>query len=1841
MKKKIQRNFGRYLAVALSASMAVGNVAAPLNVLADDFIFVDDTSNDEEYQDDSVQSYNNEKINVATSSNASKEEKSSSKKFGSSAFWKWFSEASESELEDWYDSIKKEDVATSSEADKSYPAFVSLEDDPDMESDFWVWVTSEALNEDGTPNYTVILKWAEQAEYNDVISFLQLLNERVNISLYAVGSLFPNDYGAKGDFLDHGRGTKESPYIIDSVDDLRALAVYTMSNDTTDEYFQLTSRTYDLNGVWIPIGFVANAGGNYVPFKGHLAADNGAVITNLGFGYGTASVTSEQAAAIRDQENVGFFGALSGATIEGITIQTNKNTVDGTTNTGILAGYAVDSTIRNCTVRGAVKGDSYVGGIVGYIESSSADSDTRDSVIEDCKSTEVAVYIAEQQADTGAVGGIAGYAKNTIISDTTVKTNTGAGNHIYGNTAYAGGIVGVLEDSDIYNTEFQSGEVGSSDGYASGGIVGGYAGGQIKVARFGGDTIAPSSTNNYHAAFIGTRVNNAGFTYGENGNIAYLFTDSKTKADSGICGSKIQADNNYGLDAHIGYWHSDNTKYTLVSGSNTNPSDDYFYQELENGILNIKRTGNFTQEGSDKKVIVNHYTADSNGNPTRGYLLTVIDPTVNGDTAAKVTASIKESYKPTVTSDSLGAYAAGDKIYISFANQSYGDTQYKLDPAKSPNPYYAYHTYDIFDEYVDDDNDAGNVDRYQLAENGGYWLTMPDADTIVSAEYKAVAKSISLKPEKVKLYITQTRSGDRDNATVVWTATAKDSSNNVITDGNNKRWEDVVLNTNDSNPQFYIESLINNTANNEFNLLWSTGNTNSHDIITNMETVSQLAADKTAKFKVNIANSAMNTYTEEERNKQLANGNKNSMSTVSPIYYHTLITAVAQTNDSAYVNDPPKGYTDIDIYFNIVDNTSTSITGVNLSKNSVTYNVVRTLTGDRTNPTVTYSIEGQSPTDDNTLSSLQATFNPDYFTNQSVKWYMTNPGTGKDEAVTNDEDKTDDGTLSVSLDNISHLNDYHYGIIELKGIDKSTCTNTFVAGIVRDQDARYTSQMKAVPETGYTYEKDIKVSAHDDNNNIKTDTCNVQLNFKTVDQTEIHPTSVKINQAADISYDLSYTMEGDINSKIVKREGFGSQDLTATVNPTYDNTDTNFQPFDKTVVWSSSNPDVVSVDPNTGKITVMGYDADHPSKWINDIMADPNGGYVGETNVTIYAKTADQTNKCVDSKEINVKFHVESISVNTESLTFDTVLTQDVMTTVGDVATQASHWSGIDSQKFEAKVNSATQTTPVYTVIEGADYITVDSKGNVNVKTDASWIKDVINNRTDGNSASVSAKIMAKTADGTPLKVCTVTVNFRYDATELNKNETTLNVVAVQGNNTIDANGSRTWSFDKDSLSSIVYSTNGITSDAKYSTSDNSLLDLDASGNITPKMADWMLDIINSGSTGGNHSGTKTVYVTSTSQDGKTKDVCKVTINFRYDNTVISKTTESFDVVLTNNSRTNSPKMTWSGLDTKQLTAKVYGDSGVAIVPTWESENMAVLTVDKDGRIAPVKDAEWMKEIVESGKHSGTQTVIVNAVSEDGKTTDSCTVTINFRYDEVVLSKNTENFDLVLTQTRRTNDPASVWSGNVTKKLDASVWTENGKSNNAIWQTEDDTLLITDQSGNITPIINAKWMLDIIEDGKYAGTKVTAVDALSIDKNTKDSCNVTLNFKYEDVEMSENAKTMDVVITASGRRSNPTYTISGNMDQLAAILNSINPDESAIVWTSSNTAIITVDGNGKLNFVVPMDENGNYRLTDSSFIKDAMNNYSSGYTNTAAIVINAASEDGRMSDQCNVTVNLK
>lgn len=74
--------------------------------------------------------------------------------------------------------------------------------------------------------------------------------------------------------------------------------------------------------------------------------------------------------------------------------------------------------------------------------------------------------------------------------------------------------------------------------------------------------------------------------------------------------------------------------------------------------------------------------------------------------------------------------------------------------------------------------------------------------------------------------------------------------------------------------------------------------------------------------------------------------------------------------------------------------------------------------------------------------------------------------------------------------------------------------------------------------------------------------------------------------------------------------------------------------------------------------------------------------------------------------------------------------------------------------------------------------------------------------------------------------------------------------------------------------------------------------------------------------------------------------------------------------------------------------------------------------------------------------HSGSRTVTVTAKHPTtGATADTCQITVNFRYDKVIVDKTAETYNLIMTQTSRTNNPSYVWSGNDIRKINAkALW---------------------------------------------------------------------------------------------------------------------------------------------------------------------------------------------------------
>ena len=1905
--------------------------------------------------------------------------------FGSTEFFTWLETATEDQVRGWYEINKKGAEDATEEQLASY----ALEFDSD---EFWEWFTNSCvtiINEEigvFSYQYDAIYDWVCHVPFESAYQLLQFLMVNLQTSTFAAaGSLWPNNYGSTGNLYSNGRGTEENPYIIDSVEDLRLFAVTIAQNPSkynNDEvYYLIENGTYDLNGSWIPVGGALNPGGNPTAFLGHLACEDNVVIENFGFKSNTAiGITTDIISGVIDQTHVGFFAKLgAGSSVTGLRIQTDNNTIAASADyTGILAGEAVDSTIKECIVSGYVKSSyGYVGGLVGYAHSSNTSDSNRGCIIENCIADEVAVW-TDTAAPNGfcngysAVGGIVGYASNTSILDTSVDTNSGSGNHIYGNAAYVGGVAGAIKNSNIINTYVESGQVGSTGSYAVGGIVGGYEGGQVKVGRFSGDVIAPASGYNYSACFIGAAINGRSFTYGETGDICYLFADTKSKADKGVFGGKpADVGGTFGTDAHIGYWHAGDKGYTLVSGSVDRDSadGDYFYEELERGILACTRAAGSQSAADPNLDTIDHFTCDNSGNPVRGYLLTVANPVVNGKEAANLTAYVLgNNYRKPCTATDQAAFAKGDVVYLTFQDLEDADAYYQMNSEVAQNPWYSYRNSDIFTVYEEDVAKAG------VNKSGGYHFTMPASDTTVGAEYKKVSESVRITPERVVFEVTQIRTGTRERPTIEWRVTAYDAdpdisaSANVITDGAGNKWENRLIATQtqdgslrvEPDAKFWMASKVNGQVNSGYNLIWQFSNNATladeagNGLIYNLAAGYGNTAAPTASFMLNLTDTATSAIAKQAQileEKQKNEGYKNSITTSSPYWYHSIVTATAQIQDATDQNNPPVGTLDATIKFSIIDQTQVAVNGVALSHNNITYDVVRTLSGDRKNPTVKYTVNGESDSTAGSVSDLIATFNPDYFSKDQVNWYITSTGLDenfadiKNEEVENVTD-VDDGTINLSLSANSYKNAY----VNLKGItDRSADGNITVSAWVKDEDARYTTLLKKNPGESHTYQKLVKVTAHDASKNSVTDTCLVTVNFRTEDQTEIMPTEVQINDESHIyGYDIYYSFAGDVNSAITSRtislaggkhdvltDGKG-QTLSATVKSNgevYDKNDPYYTPYDDGVVWSIANPkaaegslldvnDVLRIaEAPYCNLSGIRVDADNKadlgySPWVWDLINNKklNGTTVP---VRIYATSTRDAN-VFDYKDINITFKAATASSEQQDgMVFDIVETKTAAKTVdGTDIVESSTWTGTLPQDFEMTLSGSGDGAPIPKIydengkeLSGINRIltlssvvqdseTRQTTAKLNVNADADWFAAIRNGRRDDNHGTVTFTIRGTSENSTAKVEIPVTINYRYEGLDLtaetidelpqgyeatpetlteetpeetydvSKGSVTdrninLKVVVTQGSKTSNVEATKKWSYGIVKLDNTHYSDTGaaentgtyvLTGDlAKYAK-------VDSKGYLVPIKGNWE-DLIGREETTGQVDGVVTCYKEET---GKLRvaDSYKVTIDFRYDMAYLDQHEKTFDIVYTDNSFTNDKAGSWSGEDPFKLVAHFTDESGVSVSPDFTFDS-SLVSVDADGNVT-INKGTWIQEIIDGAKEygagtfSGSRTTTITANGKNG-TKDTCIVTINFRYDQARLNSNQETFTIIRTQTSRTNNPSHTWSelkdgvvSEITpRQLAASLHLQDGKQTTPYWSTDNTEYVIINDAGVITPAVDQAWQEAVIAAGKYQDSRTGAVHVTDSEGTVKDSCNVGINYIYEDVELAKNEATLNVTLRATGMRDDADYVVVGYELENPAVLHSYDPDETGVRYSvdAAGSAFLEVDENGKISLTLPKDGEGNllsgqaFKDSASKFIQDAMTHpytLDGRWVSTSTAVITAESEDGRMADQCNLRVNL-
>ena len=186
-----------------------------------------------------------------------------------------------------------------------------------------------------------------------------------------------------------GSGTPDDPYYVRSVETLLKVGSGRNGWDL-NKYYRQTEKI-DMVGVdWEPIGTESD------PFTGNYNGQ-GYKISNL-------KINSPN-------DDQGLFGVIMGGTVENVYLANVD--ITGQDNTGSVAGRNY-GTVTKCCSTGTVKGNDYVGGVVGKNDA----SEGKNGIIENCYSTSNVQGNKYIGGMTGGNGGDSGIAKVTCCYST-------------------------------------------------------------------------------------------------------------------------------------------------------------------------------------------------------------------------------------------------------------------------------------------------------------------------------------------------------------------------------------------------------------------------------------------------------------------------------------------------------------------------------------------------------------------------------------------------------------------------------------------------------------------------------------------------------------------------------------------------------------------------------------------------------------------------------------------------------------------------------------------------------------------------------------------------------------------------------------------------------------------------------------------------------------------------------------------------------------------------------------------------------------------------------------------------------------------------------------------------------------------------------------------------------------------------------------------------------------------------------------------------------------------------------------------------------------------------------
>ena len=750
----------------------------------------------------------------------------------------------------------------------------------------------------------------------------------------------------------------------------------------------------------------------------------------------------------------------------------NLKISDTTQDYAGLFGSVHGAVIENLTVDGQVNAHSKAALLVG---------ETNDSTISNCSSR-------GQVRGVGVIGGIVGEAYDSVILECTNTAGVLGGTDADGvNDAYAGGICGSAQSS--FMSDCTSDTTDSYSALYSEGYVGGIAGNIYETEIY--NTYVEGKVGSTSADYIGGLVGRMQSGQLKNGRFAGTIgaSTSSTLKTAGLFVGYIEG-GTIDLGDDLAYLYTDSEdKYSLNPfGNKLTPQirlehhiGAYYSNQRDFSLYQmgsfIKQTNRYFYEELETGVLeigkenIHHYAPSKTGDPVRGYLITI--PAVDHGTLSVLES--QNNFAKEINWANPGAVAKGAKVlvYTSPLNETESE----------PPVYYELVPDSLF--WTTDDFDKEEIIHTNGAETS---FTMPEGNITLSAKYRAMTNGVILDKTELTFEIEQIRSGSRWNPQIGWKVT---------------------------DPQKLTATVIPDTAANK-NIIWNVKDTDgsSTDVIHVTEN-GEVSVNQSAKWIQELIQAGVANQ-ELYPSKKITTEGTNYASV-------TVTTEAGQKRSSAFVT----------VNFKITDDTVVPVSDVKLDQSELAFEIVRTLEGDRLDPTERYSVTPSK--------RLYETITPEYADNKNVKWSVG-----------------DADMLRIDSE----------GIVSAKENAK------WILDLIRAEEERNKEHPYTKKEASGTRSNYVTVTTEDGG---KQSVCAVNLSFRTDDQTIAHVASVALDKS-ELKFSIEKVMTGSRANPSVSYQVTDAQQLTAFVMPE--------EAENKEVSWNSVNEAVVSVSGN-GLVTVL------------------------------------------------------------------------------------------------------------------------------------------------------------------------------------------------------------------------------------------------------------------------------------------------------------------------------------------------------------------------------------------------------------------------------------------------------------------------------------------------------------------------------------------------------------------------------------------------------------------------------------------------------------------------------